>query len=95
MSERLIQSMEDIFEVTKQVYNIPNTPLLKEGMDTVAYSLDTIRDEYMELINYFCSELEKIKELEIEKATGRKDPTETSLEIIRRINVILGQSDEE
>ena len=85
--------MEDIFEVAKQVYNVPNTPMLKEGMDTVAYSLDVIREEYINMVNYFCGELEKIKALEIDQAIGRGDPTEKSRTIIREINTILGISE--
>ena len=94
MNEAMNQAMEDIFEVTKQVYNVPNTPLLKEGMDTVAESLDIIRETYINMLNYFCDKLEYIKSLEIEKATGG-NPQEKSMMIVREINDILGIGGEE
>ena len=94
MNEAMSQAMEDIFEVTKQVYNVPNTPLLKEGMDVVAESLDIIRETYINMLNYFCDKLEYIKSLEIEKATGG-NPQEKSMIIVREINDILGIGGEE
>ena len=93
MTEEVVRAMEDIFEVTKQVYNVPDTPLLKEGMDTVAYSLDVINEQYVNTIKYFCDILENIKSLEIEKATDKRDSTEVSREIIRMINDVLGNNE--
>lgn len=94
MHDQFIEAMEDIFEVATQVYNVPNTPMTKEGMDTVAYSLDVIREHLINTVEYFCERLEYIKSLEIEKACG-DDPTQKSMEIVREINNILGIGREE
>lgn len=92
MLENFNEASETIFEVTKQVYNVPNTPLLREGMDAVAQSLDTINQSMNEVVNYFIEKLEYIKSLEIEKIHS-EDPVEASLDIIREINKILDEDE--
>ena len=88
MLENFNEASETIFEVAKQVYNIPNTPMLREGMDAVAQSLDVINQTMNEVIDYFLKELEYIKSLEIEKIHN-EDPVTSSLTIIQEINKIL------
>ena len=94
MLENFNEATETIFEVAKQVYNVPNTPMLREGMDAVAQSLDVIQNTMNQVIDCFYKELEYIKSLEIEKIHNG-DSTESSLKIIREINRFLEIEDEE
>jgi hypothetical protein len=92
MLENFNEASETIFEVVKQVYNVPNTPLLREGMDAVAQSLDIMNQSMNEVVNYFIEKLEYIKSLEIEKVRSG-DPVEASLDVIREINKILDENE--
>lgn len=97
MSEEMLNAMEDIFEVAKQVYNVPNTPMLREGMDAVAEGLDTINSEFLNMVQTFCNHLENIKSMVSDLASSTADPetTRKAMAIIKEINIILDGDNEE
>lgn len=97
MSEEMLNAMEDIFEVAKQVYNVPNTPMLREGMDAVAEGLDTINSEFLSMVQTFCNHLENIKSMVSDLASSTADPetTRKAMAIIKEINIILDGDNEE
>ena len=97
MSEDVINAMEDIFEVAKQVYNVPNTPLLKEGMDAVAEGLDIINEEFTMMNRQFCDCLENIKAkiADLAASTEDNEVTRKAMTIVKEINIILDGEREE
>lgn len=91
MSETMLNAMEEIFEVVKQVYNVPNTPLLKEGMDAVAEDLDTINEEVVKMTKEFCNQLGRLKMMVSDLAASTQDvgTTKKTMEIVKEINILL------